>query len=405
MGTVARDDAGGADTPPAAPSKVTSVVVHAAGAVVTRRARITVPDGDTETTVRIGGLPPTLYEQSLRGRVVNGPEGLRVTDVRLDVGATVHRGEQLPGLRLDLEDAEDQQARLQDRKYRLESEIEEVAALRAEPPQPRRGDPPRWAPVESLLALASFVDARLGTLHERLRTTEDRLAVADHDVDVLRDRVQRLSSANSGERTDPVVAAVVTLAAPAVAESAEEAEAPTGAGIDLDIEYHVPGACWLPTYQLRLDGDSGRGTLILRASVAQRTGEDWTGVRLGLSTADLLRRSDLPELRSLRIGRAQEEARPLGWREPPPGLAELFTGYDSAAAERPAGEVLWPAAGAAAVGGFAADAAEESFGYGGSFAQDTFAGGPVPPPPPAPGAAPPMPLAAAAPAAPVHQRM
>ncbi|MEW2516607.1 DUF4139 domain-containing protein [Actinacidiphila alni] len=413
MGTVARDDAGGVDTPPAAPSEVTSVVVHAAGAVVTRRARIIVPAGGTETTVRIGGLPPTLYEQSLRGRVVNGPEGLRVTDVRLDVGATVHRGEQLPGLRLDLEDAEDQQARLQDRKARLESEIEEVAALRAEPPQPRRGDPPRWAPVESFLALASFVDARLGTLHERLRTTEDRLAVADHDVDVLRDRVYRLSSANSGDRTDPVVAAVVTLAGPApaqaqaAAEAAEEADAPTGGGIDLDIEYHVPGACWLPTYQLRLDGDSGRGTLVLRASVAQRTGEDWTGVRLGLSTADLLRRSDLPELRSLRIGRAQEEARPLGWREPPPGLAELFTGYDSAAAERPAGEELWPAAGAAAVGGFAADADEESFGYGGSFAQDTFAGGPVPPPPPpAPGAAPPpMPLAAAAPAAPVHERM
>ncbi len=86
-----------------------------------------------------------------------------------------------------------------------------------------------------------------------------------------------------------------------------------------------------PSTSLRLDGRSGAGTLVLRACVAQRTGEDWTGVRLGLSTADLLRRADLPELRSLRIGRTQEEPAAPGWREPPAGLEELFAGYDTAA--------------------------------------------------------------------------
>ncbi|MFF7197386.1 DUF4139 domain-containing protein [Streptomyces sp. NPDC008079] len=434
--------------PSAAESEVTSVVVHASGAVVTRRARVTVPTGTAETTVRVEGLPPTLYEQSLRGRVVNGPHGLRVTDVRLDVGATVHRGEQLPSLRLDLEDAEDQQSRLQDRKYRLESEIEEVAALRAEPPQPRRGDPPRWAPVESFLALAGFVDTRLGFLHERLRATEDQLARADHDVDVLRARLHQSSTALSAERTDPAVGAVVTLASevtdatdvpdasadePDAPETREDtspndeawtpADAPAEIDVEVEVEYHVPGATWVPTYQLRLDGTSGAGTLVLRACVAQRTGEDWSGVRLALSTADLLRRSDLPELRSLRIGRAQQEPQTPGWREPPPGLAELFTGYDGAAAAHPAasrGPARPSGPGAprsmnAWLGGVEDDLEEadlspdlaaggaygpaepggaaEAVGYGGSF------GGPVP----APGAAPPpAPLPAAAPMSQAH---
>ncbi|WP_188284699.1 DUF4139 domain-containing protein, partial [Streptomyces sp. CBMA29] len=436
MGAAVASGTDGPNAPSAAESEVTSVVVHASGAVVTRRARVTVPAGAAETTVRVEGLPPTLYEQSLRGRVVNGPHGLRVTDVRLDVGATVHRGEQLPSLRLDLEDAEDQQSRLQDRKYRLESEIEEVATLRAEPPQPRRGDPPRWAPVESFLALAGFVDTRLGALHERLRATEDQLARADHDVDVLRARMHQSSTALSAERTDPAVGAVVTLGsgtsdatgttdAPDAAETREDssptgeagtpADAPTeiDVEIDVDVEYHVPGATWVPTYQLRLDGTSGAGTLVLRACVAQRTGEDWSGVRLGLSTADLLRRSDLPELRSLRIGRAQQEPQAPGWREPPPGLAELFTGYDGAAASHgpvrqsgpsaPRSMNVWlggveddreetdfspDRSAGGAYGPAEPGGAAEAVGYGGSFGARM----------PAPGAAPPpAPLAASAP--------
>ncbi|HEY3479201.1 MAG TPA: DUF4140 domain-containing protein, partial [Streptomyces sp.] len=98
-----RDTAGDAaqDTP-AVRSSVRSVVVHAAGAVCTRRARLDLRLRDGAATVRFEGLPPTLYEHSVRGAVASGPAGLRVTDVRLDLGATLRRGDELPGLRLDL---------------------------------------------------------------------------------------------------------------------------------------------------------------------------------------------------------------------------------------------------------------------------------------------------------------
>jgi hypothetical protein len=439
---------------PSAPSTVRSVVVHASGAVCTRRAHVTVPDGNGETAVRIGGLPPTLYAHSLRARVAAGPRGPRVTDIRLDLAPTPRRADELPSLRFDLEDAEDRQARLWDRKERLDSEIEEVAGLRAEPLQPRLGDPPRWAPVESFLALAGFVDTRLGALHQRLRATEDQLAQADHDVDVLRARLDESSTAPSTERTPTTVCAVVTLAfdgppddaepadpgEPAAADddptrrpTADASAADTGAAdagatntaagdsaasdesagaatdsgpavieLEIEVEYHVPGAGWVPTYQLRLDGRSGAGTLVLRACVAQRTGEDWSGVRLGLSTADLLRRADLPELRSLRIGRTQEEPQAPGWREPPAGLADLFAGYDSAAAARPPAPPTGPQRVSAAVRVGSAlpqsasigEAPPESSGYGAAYG-DSAAGAAGPVPAPAPGAAPPLPAAGA----------
>lgn len=379
---------------PSARSAVTSVVVHSSGAVCTRRARFDVRIRDGAGTARVHGLPPTLYEHSVRGRVVSGPAGLRVTDVRLDLRATLRRGDELPRLRLDLEDAEDRRSRLGDRRDRLSAEIAEVAGFRAEPPQPRRGDPPRWAPVESILALAGFVDSRLARLHERLRTVEDEVAQADHDVDVLRHRLDEASSSVHTDRAEPTVTAVLTLVLDGgLDETADDAETGSAAddddrtetgtatdadtdaetrtdSVEVELEYHVPGATWSPVYQLRLDGRSGAGTLVLRACVAQRTGEDWTGVRLGLSTADLMRRADLPELRSLRIGRNQEEPRVLGWREPPAGLEELFAGYDAAMATgtpqlAPPAEPAFPRAVGAAVpapGGGSADTDEMSYG-------------------------------------------
>lgn len=79
---------------PVTGSAVTSVVVHSSGAVCTRTARLDLPAG--AAAVRVTGLPPTLHEDSLRGRVVSGPEGLRITDIRVEFGAALRRGDDLP---------------------------------------------------------------------------------------------------------------------------------------------------------------------------------------------------------------------------------------------------------------------------------------------------------------------
>jgi Domain of unknown function (DUF4139)/N-terminal domain of unknown function (DUF4140) len=388
-------------------SALESVVVYSSGAVCTRVARLTLPAGGPGP-VWVEGLPLALDPHSLRGRVLAGPPGLRVTDVRVDVTAALRRGDDLPALRLDLEDAEDRRARLRERRDRLAAEVAEVASFQAVIPRPRRGDPPRWAPVESILALAGFVDKRLAVLHGRLRDAEDELRRAEHEMDVARGRLDLASSSLHTERAREFATAVLTLVSDGDGSGEEPAEA------ELAVEYHVPGAAWAPVYQLRLDGAGGGGALVLRACVAQRTGEDWTGVRLGLSTADLMRRADLPELRSLRIGRRQEEPATLGWREPPAGLQELFTGYDAAVRHRPAARaplpppapapappsVELPVAAAPMVqappppgaapteGGGGPDWLEEETdrGYGFAPAADAFGG--APPAPAAPGSAP-----------------
>ena len=62
--------------------------------------------------------------------------------------------------------------------------------------------------------------------------------------------------------------------------------------------------------------------------VGQATGEDWSGVALTLSTASPQQWTELPELKSRRIGRRQPPPAKTGWRPPPVGADELYADYD-----------------------------------------------------------------------------
>ncbi|MEU6275681.1 DUF4139 domain-containing protein [Streptomyces populi] len=329
-------------------SALDSVVVYAQGAVCRRLARGSVPpDG----RVRVTGLPLSLDPGSLRARVT-GASGLRVIEVRVEAEAEPLDAAVPDTLRDEVERLREEHAAAQGRRDRQLGLIEEVGALR--PVAPPRGpdDPHRRTPVDAWLELAEFVDERLTGLHTRLVELEETLGDVEHRLRVAADRLARASTDAPDTRVETTVSAVVTF------DGTGDAE--------VELEYGVPGAVWVPAYRLTHQQGDSSGRLVLRASIAQRTGEDWTGVRIALATADLRRRTDLPRLRSLRIGRRQPSPAPSGWREPPTGLADLFAGYDGAG-PRPATATAPPPAGGGTI-----------------VAAGGFASTPVPPPQPTP---------------------
>ncbi|WP_137990997.1 DUF4139 domain-containing protein [Streptomyces vilmorinianum] len=339
-------------------STLDAVVVYAQGALCRRLARGSVPpDG----RLRVTGLPRSLDPSSLRARVVSAP-GVRVTEARVEVEAEPLDTGTPDALGREVERLRDAYAAAQGRRDRQLGLIEEVKGLHPVPPARRREDPHRRTPVDAWLELADFVDERLTRLHTRLVELEEALLRAEHELDVAADRLARASTAAPSAHVETTVSAVLTL------ETLEPLHGAGDAEVELELEYGVPGAVWVPAYRLTHRQGDGTGRLVLRASVAQRTGEDWTGVRIALATADLGRRTDLPRLRSIRIGRRQPAPAPSGWREPPAGLADLFAGYE-AAGPRPATTATPKAV---AVGSAPVAVA------GG------LAGGPVPPPPPPP---------------------
>ncbi|MFF4319212.1 DUF4139 domain-containing protein [Streptomyces sp. NPDC001568] len=300
-------------------SDLDSVVVYARGALCRRLARGSVPpDG----RVRVAGLPRSLDPGSLRAAVV-GSLGVRVTEARVEVEAQPLGAGAPDALRREVERLGEEHAAARARRDRQSGLIEEVRALHPVPPPRNPEDPHRRTPVDAWLDLADFVDGRLARLHARLVELEEALTLAGHELAVASDRLARASTDAPSAHVETTVCAVLTL------DGAADAE------VELELEYGVPGAVWVPAYRLSHRQGDGTGRLVLRASVAQRTGEDWSGVRIALATADLRRRTDLPKLRSVRIGRRQPDPAPSGWREPPAGLADLFAGY-AAAGPRPA---------------------------------------------------------------------
>ncbi|MFE9780658.1 DUF4139 domain-containing protein [Streptomyces sp. NPDC005775] len=340
-------------------STLDSVVVYAQGALCSRLARGGVP---AHGRVRVTGLPRSLDPGSLRVKVLGAP-GVRVTEARVEVEAELSGTDVLDTLRHEYERLSDAHAAAQGRRDRQLSLIEEVRALHPVPPARKRDDPHRRTPADAWLELADFVDERLTGLHHRLVELEEAVRGVAHELSVVTDRMERASTDTPSAHVETTVCAVVTL---------DGADRTGDAEVELELEYGVPGAVWVPAYRLTHRQGDGGGRLVLRASVAQRTGEDWTGVRIALATADLRRRTDLPRLRSVRIGRGQPAPAPSGWREPPAGLVGLFSGYDTAG-PAPAG-----ASGAVAAGLWLGS-------------MNGSASGPVPPPAPQGYGAPPPP--------------
>ncbi|MGW1099572.1 DUF4139 domain-containing protein [Streptomyces sp. NPDC002455] len=299
-------------------STLDSVVVYEQGALCRRLARGGVPpDG----RVRVTGLPRSLDPGSLRARVL-GAHGVRVGEARVEVEAEPLGAPAPEGLRSRVERLREEYAAARGRRDHQLGLIEEIRALRPVPPARRREDGHRRTPVDAWLELGDFVDERLTGLHTHLVELEEALRSAEHELGVAEDELARASTDVPSAHVGTTVSAVLTV-------DVSGADAP-GAEVGIELEYGVPGALWVPAYRLAYRQGEGGGRLVLRASVAQRTGEDWTGVAVGLATADLRRGTGLPKLRSIRIGRSQPASAPSGWREPPAGLADLFTGYDGA---------------------------------------------------------------------------
>ncbi|MFG2845335.1 DUF4139 domain-containing protein [Kitasatospora sp. NPDC048296] len=321
---------------PAHPSVLDSVVVYAEGAVCRRRATVPVPpDG----RLRLTGLPDSMDGNSLRARVLSGPAGTTVTEARLEPLAELLEPGELTTLRHELDEAMERQSALNERHRLVLTAIAETAALRAVPPQRRHGEPLRRTPAEAWLELADFVDERLARLQERAEQLTLDIELADHERELAADRLERASTAERTALIETVDTVLLTLHTTGPADTGQPGPEPDlEPELELELEYSVPTARWVPAYRLSHRTGSDTGHLVLRAAVAQHTGEDWTGVRLALSTADLERRTDLPKLSSLRIGRSQPAPPPSGWREPPAGLSDLFTGYDAATATRAAAE-------------------------------------------------------------------
>lgn len=300
-------------------SRIETVTVFTRGAAVTRVADLTPESGHFPDRVRLAGLPLALDDASVRVRV-EAEHGVAplATDVAITLEApttaaiTAPDDEALEAARVAVERAEALVRRLNAKKKRFEKV--QVASR----PTPEPGHAPIATPRAARFALVELRERVLAEIDAQRFAAEDALEAARDHLTTLEDRLQRASTARTPRAHELRKTVVLTLTGRATAASAR-----------VYVEYRVPGARWAPSYVLRLDRTLTAAELAVSALVRQSTGEDWSKVRLRLSTAAWQQWVELPKLESLRVGRAQPRRAPA-WRPAPVGAGALFADYDRA---------------------------------------------------------------------------
>ena len=295
-------------------SQVCQVTVHARGAIVTRRVELPasspLPDGDVDlviTDVTARSEPGSFRAQLEPGR----RSVLLVETVLVPPSSPIQQGpsqSKLDDLKLRMDRIQAEIERLSSQRQRLTKQFPDPA-LRTTSLVDKVDE--RIADSIATAGLLSEVQRRLGEKQQQL---EQKLADLAQEKAAAELRHSQAPSSERQGRSQPTRRVTVRVSG-------------SGAIANLLVSYVVPAARFFPAYTLRLLDGGKRATWAVEAHVAQISGEDWNGVRLSLSTADLIFDARLPELPSLRFGRAQPAQR-SGYRPAPEGLDRLFVGYD-----------------------------------------------------------------------------
>lgn len=314
-------------------SQIEAVEVFARGAMVTRRVHLPDEAPAGRWFCRLEGLSVLAEPGSFRVALEGAP-GRRVQSVRV-APAVSAVGAAPSGLHLELEALRGKVAALEAELAFLSEQWQRLGDVVLEPGYDAlRGAETRRAMVHR--GAETLATSKM--LAERLAVTADAQAQVRRSLSTAR---EALFAAEVAWSQADAAHARGADAASMVAEIELVGDGPLGG---VCVSYAVGAARWWPRYTLRLDGQGRQARWRVEALVAQDSGEDWRGVALSLSTADLAYDARLPVLPSLKLGRANPRRR--AHREAPEGLDALFTGYDRASVRSAPPEravKAWPA--------------------------------------------------------------
>ena len=264
---------------------ITAVTVYPDRARVTRRGRISAEPA--QYRLEIPELPLALSPESVR---VSGRGTARARLGGVDVRRAFYT--ETPStaaaeLERRIKEIGDQETALTDEESMLQASLDFLNGLAQQGESYGKGLAYGKFSVKESTELLEF-------LNERTTATQDRrraIAVAKRELAREKEKFQRELKQIHSARPRERYAAIIEL------------EAFTAGDLDIELTYVVGKASWTPLYDMRLtEGNEGDESeepgveISYLAQVTQRSGEDWSGVNLTLSTARPALSATLPEL-------------------------------------------------------------------------------------------------------------
>jgi len=238
-------------------SRITSVTLYPGSATVERSARV----APGMTRLEISGLPANFDPQTVR--VEAGP-GIYIGEVSTqDQSRTAASNARESAIEEKIQALRDRQAVLEVDARSAQMAADYIARLGApasgtEKPAPALNGKSVSEVIEAVRRGGSDAFGRIQKVQVQKREIDKQIRALERDL-------ARLKSGAKDVRTI------------AVGVSAERPG-------ELRVSYQVNGAGWRPAYRAGLDSAGSKVSLERQGTISQTTGEDWTNVRLKLST-------------------------------------------------------------------------------------------------------------------------
>jgi uncharacterized protein (TIGR02231 family) len=257
-------------------SRIDAVTLYLGRASVTRLAELNVTPG--AYALRFDALPAGIQPHTLQARGI-GPA--KVIGVEFEQQAVAESAApRLVDLDRRIEETRVKLAHLREQQQLNASQavLVDRISVRVGDDASRDGGTDKLD-LEALRRQIAFVAEQ----RETLMTTREQLERQGKELDGQLRVLQAQRDAVAGP--DQVSrAAVVTVAVTAASP------------VTVELTYLVGGATWEPSYNVRAAADGGGASIEYNAVLQQRSGEDWTNVRLTLSTAQPTLAANPPEL-------------------------------------------------------------------------------------------------------------
>lgn len=252
-------------------TRIVEVTVYTSQALVTRRGKVSLTGDEGELV--ISGLPLTMQIDSVQARSV-GNVPVKLLGVRVErVFATVAFAERITQLARQIRQLEDQQRNVQDYLATLHIQRDFVQGLAEKSLERFSGllGPDKIC-LNEVKEFLDFLGEQYGDYAKTIAKREREQQEIEKQLEALRQQRQQVVQPAYKE-TLTSFNIIVAIASPKPLD------------FELEVSYLTSRAIWTPVYDLRTSSSSKRVHFSYLAEIRQKTGEDWTGVTLKLSTA------------------------------------------------------------------------------------------------------------------------
>lgn len=265
-------------------SIIKAVTIYPSSAKVVRIATINLEAGDND--VIINNLPLNLNETSLRvSGEGQGTMSLGSVELMRNFQEDVVQ-EREKAILEQIEELQDGRRKIQDAWQRSRNQFDYIQRMVFGKKQKSKDNADnhkheayRNLPVEKWQEAWDTLDSATATIQDRTRVAEKSLKTYDKQINKLKQELKQVAVNQRETRTAKL-----------------HVKSDTATKLTLKLTYQIRGARWAPVYDADLDTTTGKMELKTLAQISQRTGEDWKGVDVTLSTLRPSAGTQLPKL-------------------------------------------------------------------------------------------------------------